>query len=172
MTKRLKNGKIKLSTKARKPYKNIKNQKTISYFRKNFCTFVENIMILAIDTSDSKKIKLALYWPQKMSQKLEFTSTKVSQNLLIEIDKFIKKNKIKLTHLKLIAINTGPGSFTGLRVGSTIANTLAYVLKIPAIGIKDQKNILKLAQIAYKKLYNNQISKNNKTKPNYDFNIK
>ena len=128
-------------------------------------------MILTIDTSNSKKTKLALFWPHIKSQKLEFKSTKASQNLLIEISKLLKYNNIKLTDLKLIAINAGPGSFTGLRVGATIANTLGYILKIPAISIKNQTDILKLAKLAYSKYQKGQIKKGLKIIPFYNFKI-
>ncbi len=33
-------------------------------------------------------------------------------------------------YLKEIRVNTGPGSFTGLRVGASIANALGFLLKI------------------------------------------
>lgn len=36
-----------------------------------------------------------------------------------------------LKQIKKIIINPGPGSFTGLRIGITVANTLADTLKIP-----------------------------------------
>jgi tRNA threonylcarbamoyladenosine biosynthesis protein TsaB len=40
-----------------------------------------------------------------------------------------------LNELGLIAVTSGPGSFTSLRVGVTTAKTLAYALKTPLLGI-------------------------------------
>lgn len=37
-----------------------------------------------------------------------------------------------------IVVFKGPGSFTGLRIGATVANTLAYSLSIPVVGIADE----------------------------------
>ncbi|MBA7496082.1 tRNA threonylcarbamoyl adenosine modification protein [subsurface metagenome] len=128
-------------------------------------------MVLAIDTSNRFKIKLALYWPEKMSQKLEFKSKEKSQTLLLRINRVLTENKVKLTDLKLIAVNSGPGSFTGLRVGATVANTLAYVLKIPVIGIKNQPNILKLAKLSFQQFKKGKIKPNSKAEPFYDTGI-
>lgn len=41
----------------------------------------------------------------------------------------------KKEELNLLAVSTGPGSFTGLRVGISFARTLAQFLKVPLIGI-------------------------------------
>lgn len=63
-----------------------------------------------------------------------------SKELLPKIDKLLRKHKIKPEQLKWVAVNLGPGSFTGLRVGISIANTFGYGLNIPVIGkghIKD-----------------------------------
>jgi tRNA threonylcarbamoyl adenosine modification protein YeaZ len=51
------------------------------------------------------------------------------------IDKLIKKNKIEKSQLTGIIVSTGPGSFTGLRVGMASAKALAISLKVPLVGI-------------------------------------
>ncbi len=40
----------------------------------------------------------------------------------------------QLTNLHGIGIFTGPGSFTGLRIGMSVANALSYSLNIPIAG--------------------------------------
>lgn len=47
----------------------------------------------------------------------------------------LKNSGLELYNLDFIAIGTGPGSYTGIRVGAVTAKTLAYALNIPLIGI-------------------------------------
>ena len=54
-----------------------------------------------------------------------------SQIVLPLIEKILTRNNLALKDLSAISINTGPGSFTGIRVGLAVANTLALLLKIP-----------------------------------------
>ncbi len=61
------------------------------------------------------------------------------RDILCEIDKFLEKNQIKLSNITKIAVYQGPGSFTSLRVGIAIANTLGWSLNIPVIGVKGTK---------------------------------
>lgn len=87
-------------------------------------------MKLLIDTSDGKKTIVKL---DKMV--LEKTAESYgSQQVLILIEEILKKNKKKLQDLTEIEVNLGPGSFTGLRIGVTVANTLGFVLDIPVNG--------------------------------------
>lgn len=66
----------------------------------------------------------------------------LSENLLIEIEKLLSKNKLKYSDLFGINVYQGPGSFTGLRIGISLANALSYSLNIPIIG-STQENWIK-----------------------------
>ena len=48
----------------------------------------------------------------------------------------LQKNNLEINQITEIKINKGPGSFTGLRVGVAIANSLGFLLKIPVNGKK------------------------------------
>jgi tRNA threonylcarbamoyladenosine biosynthesis protein TsaB len=92
--------------------------------------------VLTIDTSDNKKISIGLDIDGKKNEIREDSTTLRSEAALPAISKLCKKNKISLTELDEIRVNKGPGSFTGLRVGVSIANALGYLLKIPINGKK------------------------------------
>lgn len=97
---------------------------------------------LILDTSDNKKIFVGLIVNgQKESQTKQMTSNKM-QIILPMINKILKKNSVKLEEISAIQVNAGPGSFTGLRVGLAIANSLSFVLKIPVNGKKVGEIIL------------------------------
>lgn len=57
-----------------------------------------------------------------------------SQVILQTIDTLLKKAKLSLVDIDEINVHAGPGSFTGLRVGASIANTLAFCLGISENG--------------------------------------
>ncbi len=57
----------------------------------------------------------------------------LSVTILGKIEKLLEDNKFKFDDLEGIVGFKGPGSFTGLRIGLTVANTLAYGLRIPVI---------------------------------------
>lgn len=103
------------------------------------------MIILTIDTSSNKEIRVVLKIGGKekvMTQKIGTQKaqaphrTGAGQAVLPLIDKVLKKKKIRLSDIKSIEVNTGPGSFTGLRVGVAVANALAFTLKIPVNGKK------------------------------------
>ncbi|MBN1168651.1 tRNA (adenosine(37)-N6)-threonylcarbamoyltransferase complex dimerization subunit type 1 TsaB [Candidatus Woesebacteria bacterium] len=87
-------------------------------------------MKLFIDTSDRKKIFLKV--DDKVFEKESKTGS--SQNLLEFIDTVLKKENVKLEDLTSIEVETGPGSFTGLRVGVSVAQALGWSLGIPVNG--------------------------------------
>lgn len=58
-----------------------------------------------------------------------------SQTLLPMLDEIVDMTQIDLSSLSYIAIAKGPGSFTGLRIGSATAKGLALALNIPIIEV-------------------------------------
>lgn len=90
--------------------------------------------ILYIDTSDSTKASVALDISGKRVEKISEMGAKKSQMVLPLIETLLKENNLELKDLTEIKVNLGPGSFTGLRVGLVIANTLGMLLKIPVNG--------------------------------------
>lgn len=54
----------------------------------------------------------------------------------------LKKSGLALGDLSGIVVFQGPGSFTGLRIGITVANALAHELGIPIVGVADEEKWL------------------------------
>lgn len=97
---------------------------------------------LILDTSDNKEITVGL----KINNKKYIQTKKIISNktqiILPTINKILKKYSLKPEDLSEIQVNAGPGSFTGLRVGLAIANTLSFTLKISVNGKKVGEIIL------------------------------
>ena len=58
-----------------------------------------------------------------------------AEQLAPAIDYLRRELDIDLGHLAAIAVGTGPGLFTGLRVGVTTGKVMAQALRIPVVGI-------------------------------------
>ena len=67
---------------------------------------------------------------------------KVSSNYsqLVYLDRLLKKNKKRLSDISGLAVITGFGSFTATRLSTTLANTLAFALKIKVAAIKKEES--------------------------------
>ncbi|MCR5226344.1 MAG: tRNA (adenosine(37)-N6)-threonylcarbamoyltransferase complex dimerization subunit type 1 TsaB [Eubacterium sp.] len=59
-----------------------------------------------------------------------------SETLLPMIDEIVKTSEFKLEELDAIAIASGPGSFTGLRIGAATAKGLALAIDKPIVTVK------------------------------------
>ena len=65
-----------------------------------------------------------------------------SEMMVTEVDNILSKNKITKEELDGVVVGIGPGSYTGVRIGVTIAKTIAYALKIK-IYAKSSLSLLK-----------------------------
>ncbi|MES2513825.1 MAG: tRNA (adenosine(37)-N6)-threonylcarbamoyltransferase complex dimerization subunit type 1 TsaB [Bacteroidota bacterium] len=62
-----------------------------------------------------------------------------AENLHVFIDELLNENTIAIKELDAISVSSGPGSYTGLRIGFSAAKGLAYALQIPLITIDTLK---------------------------------
>lgn len=98
-------------------------------------------MILHIDTKDQKKVLVSLKSNGEVVSEMTSENEYGSQALLPLINKILDVSKLDTSDLRGIEVETGPGSFTGLRVGVSVANALGYSLNIPVNGKKIETDI-------------------------------
>ena len=58
-----------------------------------------------------------------------------SVRLMPTVARLLEELRLSLSDLDLIAVASGPGSYTGVRIGVTTAKTMAWSLNLPLIGI-------------------------------------
>lgn len=56
--------------------------------------------------------------------------------LTVFIENLLKKAKITTRDLEAVAVSRGPGSYTGLRIGVSVAKGIAYATSVPLIGVE------------------------------------
>lgn len=88
-------------------------------------------MILWINTNDRKKIEVALKKDGEILHSKFAENEFGSQVLLNLITEILKKNNLKSSDLLGIEVEKGPGSYTGLKVGASVANALGFSLNVP-----------------------------------------
>lgn len=103
-------------------------------------------MILYIDTSKSEAHVALLEKGNILAEKEWLSDKNQSEELLSEIDILLKKCKKNKKDLTKIMAVIGPGSYTGLRVGLSTANSLALSFNIEIVGIKAGDNLFKIVK--------------------------
>lgn len=72
----------------------------------------------------------------EMIQNIKLTH---SAGAMPAIEEILARVGIKPNELDAIAVSEGPGSYTGVRIGVTLAKTLAWTLQKPLVGISSLK---------------------------------
>ncbi len=91
-------------------------------------------MILLLDTS-TPLARLTLIDAQHNKTDAEWQADRqLAKGLLEWIEATLQQQGTQWGDIEAIGILQGPGSFTGLRIGITVANTLAESLHVPIVG--------------------------------------
>lgn len=91
--------------------------------------------ILAIDTA-TQVCGAALVDDETLIGEFRFNQKNVhNEKLVLSIERLLADTDSLLSDVKCIAVSIGPGSFTGLRIGLSVAKGLCYTLGIPLVGV-------------------------------------
>lgn len=90
---------------------------------------------LYIDTSSSYLYSAIVEDKKLLSEIKKEFGQNLSEVALPEIVSMFEKNKLKAKDIDKIIVVNGPGSFTGIRIGVTIAKVYAWSLNIPITTI-------------------------------------
>jgi tRNA threonylcarbamoyl adenosine modification protein YeaZ len=101
--------------------------------------------LLCVDTSGTKgSLALARIDDKKIQSldQVEWTKKAMhSEVATVELELLLSRANIALKDLTHLAVNVGPGSFTGLRVGISLVKTLAYSLTLPVCSINTLESL-------------------------------
>ena len=96
------------------------------------------MLVLAIDTA-TKIGSVALYNDKTgvIGEINLYVKVNHSNVIMDAVDSLFKLSGLTIKDVDRIAVTIGPGSFTGIRIGTAIAKGLAYSLKKPIVGVNE-----------------------------------
>lgn len=128
---------------------------------------------LFIDTADKNVIVSVLEDLNVIYYKTVENKNDLSEKLLPMIENAFNETNLKINNVEKIFVVNGPGSFTGIRIGLTVAKTIAWALKCPIVLISelellattktDKKNIIPMIDARRGYVYAGIYTKNLKS---------
>lgn len=107
-------------------------------------------LILHIETA-TKVCSVALSRNGTLIGKVEVNDENYShgENLNLFIIQLLADCGVKKNDLSAISISSGPGSYTGLRIGAATVKALCFALQIPLIAVDTLESLKEVARINY-----------------------
>ena len=91
--------------------------------------------ILAIESA-STVCGTALFLNSKLVEIDEITQPRIhGERLPVIVNRILSNHSMEVSELNAIAVSAGPGSYTGLRIGMSLAKGLAAAMDIPIISV-------------------------------------
>jgi tRNA threonylcarbamoyladenosine biosynthesis protein TsaB len=111
---------------------------------------MKKVIILHLETA-TKACSVCLSVDGKLVALKELTNDGYShgENLTLFINDVLAEAEVALQDVSAIAVASGPGSYTGLRIGVSTAKGLCYALCIPLIAIDSLSSLAEIAKGKY-----------------------
>ncbi len=103
--------------------------------------------LLAVDTS-TENCSVAIRWQNNFFSEAIESPREHSQRLLPFVEQMLQQAKTDLSQLDGLVVGVGPGSFTGVRIGVSMAQGLAFSAELPVFPVS---SLQALAQQAIRK---------------------
>ena len=95
-------------------------------------------MLIVTIRTDKSEAELGLYnGTEQIKYETWLAHRELAETIHLKIAELLKSQNHALKDLQGIVVFQGPGSFTGLRIGITVANALSYSLNIPIVAQED-----------------------------------
>ena len=88
------------------------------------------MLILAFDTATGVATSAIVRNSETLAERASTPG-----RMLEDVDELLREAAVEPASLDAIVVGTGPGSFTGLRMGLAAARALAFALDLPAAGV-------------------------------------
>lgn len=102
--------------------------------------------ILAIDTA-TEACSVALLDENSCDEIFEVIPRQHTERVLPMVDEMLNKANYSLSQMDALAFNCGPGSFTGVRVATSVVQGLAFSANLPVVPVS---SLAALAQMAFR----------------------
>jgi tRNA threonylcarbamoyladenosine biosynthesis protein TsaB len=97
-------------------------------------------MLIITFRTDKPEAEIGLYEDEKQLAYAVWTAHRqLAETIHAKLRDLLAQESKTLSDVGGIVAYKGPGSFTGLRIGVTVANTLAYALDVPIVGATEPK---------------------------------
>ncbi len=90
--------------------------------------------LLAIETA-TEACSAALYLDGELQEAYEFAPREHTRLVLAMVDRLLADAELKPAQLDALAFSRGPGAFTGVRIGTGVAQGIAYAADLPVVPV-------------------------------------
>ena len=88
------------------------------------------MLILALDTATDVATSALVWDGEVLGERSSRAAT-----VLADLDALLRQGGVRESQVEALAVGTGPGSFTGLRMGLAAVRALAFALQLPVAGV-------------------------------------